>query len=90
MSRIADHIADQEDCGTAIQKDGGRGPGCGHPTTTMVMFTAMLRDLYAAGYGYNDLANLTRLDMSHADMRQFLLAGVADRQWTVIEEMMSR
>jgi hypothetical protein len=51
---------------------------CGHAPTTIYEQVAMLRQLYDAGWGYHQIADLTR--MSHDDMRNFLAAGVPTRQ----------
>jgi hypothetical protein len=52
---------------------------CEHQPTTVRHKTAMLRTLYDHGYGYHQIADLAQ--MTHEQMRTFLAAGIAERQW---------
>jgi hypothetical protein len=46
--------------------------GCGHLPATADDLAQMLRWLYAPGHGYHHISDLTRLGLTHADLREFL------------------
>lgn len=64
---------------------------CGCPTSSVSPAEAvlLLRALYAAGISYHLIAEITRLNLSHADVRRFLLLGDPERQALHLEAVMA-
>lgn len=68
-------------------------PDCGqggHALSTPEHLTLWLREIYGSGIGYNTIADISRLNLTHDDMRRFLLLGVPERQSPFIREVMDR
>jgi hypothetical protein len=49
--------------------------GCGHIPLTLDGAVSLMNRLYSTGAGYDSISDLTRIGLSHEEMRLFMHAG---------------